>query len=101
MSKASLMNATKYSYLISQQVDLETEQIDTFAGCVEYEAKNDPRQTCIDMMTVPGHFDLYSNADKAEVCQTAIHAWQEAEKSAEQQKEDLPDACAAITTHIF
>ena len=33
-SKATLANTARYSYLISQQVDLETQQIDTFSGCV-------------------------------------------------------------------
>ena len=33
-SKATLPNATRYSYLVGQQVDLETQQIDTFSGCV-------------------------------------------------------------------
>ena len=101
MSKSSLLNATRYSYLISQQVDLETEQIDTFAGCIEYQAKTDPRSTCIEMMTEPGHFDLYSNQDKAEICQTAIYGWDEEVKYAELHEEKMPDACASITTHIF
>ena len=35
MNRSSLNNATRYSYLISQQVDLETQQVDTFASCIE------------------------------------------------------------------
>ena len=35
MNKSNVANATRYSYLISQQVDLETQQVDTFAGCIE------------------------------------------------------------------
>ena len=68
MSKSNLPNATRYSYLISQQVDLETQQVDTFAACVDLDAEKDPRKTCINIMTQPGHFDLYSNNNKAEVC---------------------------------
>ena len=34
-NKATLPNSTRYSYLISQQVDLETQQVDTYSGCIE------------------------------------------------------------------
>ena len=65
MGKSNLQNATRYSYLISLHVDLESQQVDTFGGCVDHEAEMDPRQACIDIMTKRGHFDLYSNNDKA------------------------------------
>lgn len=65
MGKSNLTNATRFSYLISMQVDLETQQVDTFSGCVDHEAEQDPRQACIDIMTQKGLFDLYSNNDKA------------------------------------
>ena len=50
-SKATTANATRYSYLIGQQVDLETQQIDTFSGCVRHKAELDPSQACIDIVT--------------------------------------------------
>jgi hypothetical protein len=43
MQKSNIQNAVRYSYAISQQVDLETQQIDTFASCVSLEAEKDPR----------------------------------------------------------
>lgn len=61
LQKSNLQNAYRYSYLISQQVDLETQQVDTYSGCIDTEAEKNPRQTCIDIMTEPGYFDLYNN----------------------------------------
>ena len=50
-SRATLANTTRYSYLVGQQVDLETQQIDTFSGCVRQKAEVDPSQACIDIVT--------------------------------------------------
>ena len=50
-SKATLANTTRYSYLVGQQVDLETQQIDTFSGCVRQQAEQDPSTACIDIVT--------------------------------------------------
>ena len=101
MQKSSLPNATRYSYAISQQVDLETQQIDTFAGCVSLEAEKDPRQTCIDIMTEPGHFTLYSNKAKADVCTTAFATWEDVKLGSEGFGGKEQDACAILTSHIF
>jgi len=43
VNKANTVNATRYSYLISQQVDLQTQLIDTYSSCVVAEAEADPR----------------------------------------------------------
>ena len=76
-SQASLPNVLRYSYLVSLHVDLETQQTDTYAACIEMEASTNPRKTCIEIMTTPGYFDLYSNDAKAEVCTTATHSLDE------------------------
>ena len=59
-SKATLYNMTRYSYLVGQQIDLETQQIDTFSGCTRQTAELDPSTACIDIVTQPGYFELYS-----------------------------------------
>lgn len=43
LQKSNLQNAYRYSYLISQQVDLETQQVDTYSGCIDTEAEKNPR----------------------------------------------------------
>jgi len=43
MGKSNLANATRYSYIISLHVDLESQQVDSFAGCVDHEAERDPK----------------------------------------------------------
>ena len=92
----------RYSYLVSLHVDLETQQTDTYAACIEQEAITNPRRTCIEIMTTPGYFDLYSNDAKAEVCTTATHSLDEIRTK--QAKSDNPvpiDSCATLTSHIF
>ena len=61
MQEATSSNATRYSYLISQQVDLETQQVETFSSCVHQTSEEDPAATCIEMSTKPGYFELYSS----------------------------------------
>lgn len=102
MKKSNLINATRYSYLISQQVDLETQQIDTFSACIDAEAEKDPRQTCIKIMTEPGYFELFNNQNKADTCTTAVAAWNDV-KSSDTSGLDggQPEACAVLTSHVF
>ena len=45
MSKSNLQNALRLSYLVSQHVDLETQQVDTFSACIDLDAENDPKKT--------------------------------------------------------
>jgi len=101
MGKSNLQNATRYSYLISMQVDLETEQVDTFSGCIDHEAERDPRQAGIDIMPQKGLFDLYSNNDKAQVCQLATHTWDDLKSAQQGNGGTQPDICAVLTSHIF
>ena len=75
--------------------------MDTFGGCVDHEAEMDPRQACINIMTQRGHFDLYSNNDKAQVCQLATHAWDDVKSASMGQGGTPPDVCAVLTSHIF
>ena len=67
MQKSSLPNAVRYSYLVSQQVDLQTELINTYSSCIVSEAEANPRQTCINIMVQPT-FDMYNSERKADVC---------------------------------
>ena len=93
------MNATRYSYLLSQQVDLETQQIDTFSSCIDSEAEKDPRQTCIKIMTEPGYFELYNNQNKADTCTTAVAHWNDVKTT--DSDGPAPEACAVLTSHAF
>jgi len=65
------------------------------------EAERDPRKTCVDMMTKPGHFDLYTTNDKSQVCQTAAHTWDDLKAQHSSSGGTIPDACAVLTSHIF
>ena len=64
LDKASVANATRYSYLISQQVDIQMQLIDNYSSCTEADAKTKPRETCINILLEPT-FDLWSSAEKA------------------------------------
>ena len=97
MGKTSLADATRYSYLISQQVDLETEQVDTFESCVDAEVEKDPNAVCVEIMTRPGYFSLYSATAKGETCQSAVQAWNTVKSAGE----SAPKACAVLTSHMF
>ena len=52
-------------------------------------------------MTQPGHFDLYSNNNKAEVCQLATHTWDDMKAQAAGHGGTPPDVCAVLTSHIY
>ena len=52
-------------------------------------------------MTQKGFFDLYSNNDKAQVCQLATHTWDDLKSSHTGQGGTEPDICAVLTSHIF
>ena len=52
-------------------------------------------------MTQPGDFDLFTKTEKAEVCQTAMHTWDELKKHAVANGGTTPDVCALLTSHIF
>mmetsp|Transcript_18510 Transcript_18510/g.24846 ORF Transcript_18510/g.24846 Transcript_18510/m.24846 type:complete len:197 (+) Transcript_18510:580-1170(+) len=100
MNKSNVANATRYSYLISQQVDLQTQLIDTYSSCVSSDAEAKPRETCINIMLQPT-FDLYSTNDKAQVCQVAVRSWNDLKTDAEGSGDKKPDVCAVLTSHIF
>ena len=57
----------RYSYLVSQQVDLQTELINSYSTCVVAEAAANPKQACVDIMVQP-IFDMYNSEHKASVC---------------------------------
>ena len=71
LNKSTLANATRYSYLISQQVDLQAQLVETYGGCFEAEAKAKPKDYCVKIMTKP-IFDMYAPKDKASNCQIAL-----------------------------
>ena len=52
-------------------------------------------------MTQPGDFDLFTKTEKAEVCQTAMHTWDELKNHAVANGSSPPDVCAPLTSHIF
>ena len=52
-------------------------------------------------MTQPGDFDLFTKTEKAEVCQTAMHTWDELKNKAVAIGGTAPDVCALLTSHIF
>ena len=82
LNKTSTSNAVRYSYLISQQVDLETHLIDSYSSCVESRARSNPRDYCIETLIEPT-FDLYSMNDKAQVCLEAVGIYNELNSAAD------------------
>lgn len=48
-------------------------------------------------MTEPGYFDLYNNQAKADVCQSAITAWD----TVKARSPESADVCATLTSHVF
>ena len=51
LQKSNLVNATRYSYLISQQVHLETQQVNTYSECVGREVEDDFKNKCLGIVT--------------------------------------------------
>lgn len=51
---ANEINSLRYSYLVSQNSDLEVAEMRAFAGCVETEAAADPKTLCIETITEYG-----------------------------------------------
>jgi len=51
---ANEVNSLRYSYLVSQNSDLEVAQINSFSSCVESQARQDPKNLCIETVTEYG-----------------------------------------------
>ena len=68
---ANLIELRPNSYLISQQVDLQAQLVETYGGCFEAEARAKPKDYCVKIMTKP-IFDMYAPGDKAKNCQVAL-----------------------------
>lgn len=98
--KANMSNAVRYSYLISQQVDIQMNLIDNYSSCTPKEAAAKPRETCINIMLQPT-FDLFSSAEKAEVCQIAVGSYNALKNQAAANGGAQPDACATLNSHLF
>ena len=51
---ATEVNSLRYSYLVSQNSDLEVAQMNAFSSCVESQARQYPKTLCIDTVTEYG-----------------------------------------------
>lgn len=60
LDEATEANALRYSYLLSQTVDIETQQVDAYSTCTEGEARADPMSVCTTAISAPGAFELYT-----------------------------------------
>lgn len=79
---------------------MQTQLMDAYSGCTEAEADAKPRETCINVLLQPT-FDLYSTSDKAQVCQVAVHTYNDLKTEAAGSDDKKPDACATLYAHIF
>lgn len=61
MGQATEENALRFSYLVSQDTDLEVAQMNAFSGCQEVDASADPQTCCVETITEYGQFALWSD----------------------------------------
>ena len=95
------MSAVRFSYMITQFADLEAQQITSFSGCNDWDALNDANLVCLDIITTPNQFSLYSDAMKAEVCVRTIEELNKVVDKKLLNGEEEPDRCALITSQLY
>ena len=100
LNDATVNNAVRFSYLVSMITDIEATQVIALEDCSELQARDQPKDTCVQMITKPGIFDLYSDSMKAEVCQMAINELSEI-SSLNQSAGNSTNSCAVLTSQIF
>lgn len=65
-------SSLRFSYLVSQNTDLEVAEMRAFSNCIEADALEDPQTLCVNTITEYGQFALFSNQMKADVCAKAV-----------------------------
>jgi len=93
---ANQVNSLRYSYLVSQNSDLEVAEMRAFAGCVETEAEADPKTLCIETITEYGQFALFSNQMKADVCAKTVDKYKTQANEAIAQGHPPLNACSFV-----
>lgn len=101
MGEGSHANSLRYSYLVSQTVDIQTQETDSFSTCIEKDALVDPGTVCTGLISQPGMFELYSPEQKAEACRMAVADLQSLQAQRKADNGEEPDACATLTAEIF
>jgi hypothetical protein len=94
-------SAIRFSYVIGQFADLEAQQITAYQNCINYKAETDPSGVCIDMLTTPGQFALYSDAMKAEVATRTVEELSDVISRSQTNGTPHPDRCALITSQVY
>lgn len=74
--------------------------IDNYSSCTQSEAQAAPRETCIGILNQPT-FDMFSSAEKAQVCQVAVGSYNALKNAADATGSAKPDACATLQAHLF
>lgn len=65
----SAVDGLRFSYEVSQTEDSDAQQFNSYASCIELNARDKPLETCMDTMNrVENQFVLFSDAQKDEVC---------------------------------
>ena len=94
-------SAIRFSYVIGQFADLEAQQITAYQNCIPKKAQEDPSGVCLDMLTTPGQFALYSDAMKAEVATRTVEELSDLIQRSQTNGTPAPDRCALITSQVY
>ena len=95
------LDALRYSYIVSQNTDLQVSQMDAFAKCVESEAEADPKALCVSTVTEYGQFAMFSNQMKADVCAKTTDKFKTAKDKAIAKQQEPPTACSFIIVETY
>ena len=69
----SEIDGLRFSYEVSFTEDTTAQQFQAYMSCLELDAKENPKDTCINMMNaMPHHFVLFSDLQKEEVCGSIV-----------------------------
>lgn len=92
----SAVDGLRFSYEVSQIEDNDDQQFDSYASCIELDARQNPYDTCFEIMNrVPKQFALFSDEMKQTVCEGI------ANDANTNEDEDRTDVCGFITVSAF
>lgn len=95
------IDSLRYSYMLSQNSDLQVAQTNDFGKCVESEAETDPKALCISTITEYGQFALFSNQMKADVCAQTINKYKTVRDRAIAKQQDPVSSCSFIIVQVY
>lgn len=87
----SQIDGLRFSYEVSFTEDVNAQEFNAYASCIEMNAKEDPYASCIKMVqSIPGQFALWSSPQEQDIC-----------KSVAADIEDRNDVCGFIAVSTF